>query len=57
MLSLYQSEQKKILTFWLKVLDALAQDTHYKYFFFLLVPTGSYFVIANWVGWQYYQNS
>ena len=40
-----------------KVLDALAQDTHYKYFFFLLVPTGSYFVIANWVGWQYYQNS
>ncbi|KIJ93860.1 hypothetical protein K443DRAFT_111428 [Laccaria amethystina LaAM-08-1] len=41
----------------IRVLDALAQDTHYKYFFLLLVPTGSYFVIANWVGWQYYQNS
>ncbi|KAH7914921.1 hypothetical protein BJ138DRAFT_1133030 [Hygrophoropsis aurantiaca] len=38
-------------------LDALAQDTHYKYFALLLVPTGAYFVIANWVGWQYYQNS
>ncbi|KIJ92187.1 hypothetical protein K443DRAFT_113949, partial [Laccaria amethystina LaAM-08-1] len=41
----------------IRVLDALAQDTHYKYFFLLLMPTGSYFVIANWVGWQYYQNS
>ncbi|EMD38500.1 hypothetical protein CERSUDRAFT_48374, partial [Gelatoporia subvermispora B] len=38
-------------------LDILAQDTHYKYFFILLIPTTSYFVIANWVGWQYYRNS
>lgn len=40
-----------------KVLDVIAQDTHYKYFFLLLIPTTAYFVIANWVGWQYYRNS
>jgi hypothetical protein len=40
-----------------KVLDILAADTHYKYFALLLVPTTAYFVIANWVGWQYYRNS
>ncbi|KAF7338339.1 Transmembrane protein [Mycena venus] len=39
------------------VFDALAQDTHYKYFTILLIPTTAYFVIANWVGWQYYRNS
>ncbi|KAI6005721.1 hypothetical protein EDD15DRAFT_2566753 [Pisolithus albus] len=39
------------------LLDVLAQDTHYKYFALFLIPTSSYFVIANWVGWQYYQNS
>jgi len=39
------------------ILDALANDTHYKYIVIFLVPTGAYFVIANWVGWQYYQNS
>ncbi|KAH7877589.1 hypothetical protein F5879DRAFT_316643 [Lentinula edodes] len=39
------------------VLDALAEDTHYKYFVLLIIPTGAYFVIANWVGWQYYRNS
>ncbi|KIM62096.1 hypothetical protein SCLCIDRAFT_120255 [Scleroderma citrinum Foug A] len=39
------------------LLDVLAQDTHYKYFVLLLIPTSSYFVIANWVGWQYFQNS
>ncbi|KAH7924596.1 hypothetical protein BV22DRAFT_1013045 [Leucogyrophana mollusca] len=39
------------------VLDILAQDTHYKYFALFIIPTGAYFVIANWVGWQYYQNS
>ncbi|KAI0821117.1 hypothetical protein BC629DRAFT_1587430 [Irpex lacteus] len=39
------------------MLDALAEDTHYKYFMVLLVPTTAYFVIANWVGWQYYRNS
>ncbi|KAJ6547510.1 hypothetical protein B0H19DRAFT_1212065 [Mycena capillaripes] len=39
------------------ILDALAKDTHYKYFAMLLIPTTAYFVIANWVGWQYYRNS
>lgn len=38
-------------------LDVLAQDTHYKYFALFIIPMGAYFVIANWVGWQYYQNS
>ena len=40
-----------------QLLDVLAQDTHYKYFVLLIIPTTAYFVIANWVGWQYYQNS
>ncbi|CAE6516723.1 unnamed protein product [Rhizoctonia solani] len=35
----------------------VAADAHYKYFPFLVVPAGLLFVIANWVGWQYYQNS
>ncbi|KAG2157291.1 hypothetical protein DEU56DRAFT_763904 [Suillus clintonianus] len=38
-------------------LDVLAQDTHYKYFALFIIPMGAYFAIANWVGWQYYQNS
>ncbi|KAH9934805.1 uncharacterized protein B0H18DRAFT_1114657 [Fomitopsis serialis] len=40
-----------------QILDVLARDTHYKYFALFLIPTTSYFVIANWVGWQYYRNS
>ncbi|KZT69003.1 hypothetical protein DAEQUDRAFT_811681 [Daedalea quercina L-15889] len=39
------------------ILDVLAADTHYKYFILFLIPTTSYFVIANWVGWQYYRHS
>ncbi|KAF8740999.1 hypothetical protein AX14_006204 [Amanita brunnescens Koide BX004] len=39
------------------LLNALVTDSHYKYFAVLIVPTTAYFVIANWVGWQYYQNS
>ncbi|KAJ1309636.1 hypothetical protein OPQ81_006404 [Rhizoctonia solani] len=35
----------------------VAEDAHYKYFPFLVIPAGLLFVIANWVGWQYYQNS
>jgi hypothetical protein len=41
----------------LQVLDALAQDNHYKYFVVYTIPMAVYFVIANWVGWQYYRNS
>ena len=40
-----------------QVLDAVGADKHYKYFSVLVVPMLVYFVIANWVGWQYYQNS
>lgn len=40
-----------------QLLDVLARDTHYKYFALLIIPTTAYFVIANWIGWQYYQNS
>jgi len=39
------------------LLDVLAQDKHYKYWLIMLIPTTTYFVIANWVGWQYYRNS
>jgi len=39
------------------VLRTLTEDTHYKYFAILIIPTTFYFVIANWVGWQYYSNS
>jgi Phosphatidylinositol N-acetylglucosaminyltransferase subunit Y len=40
-----------------KVLDALARDTHYKYLGLFSVPVCAYFVIANWVGWQFFRNS
>ncbi|KAF4579069.1 Phosphatidylinositol N-acetylglucosaminyltransferase subunit Y [Pleurotus pulmonarius] len=51
-----------LLSAWLplsgnSILDTLAQDKHYKYLVLLMIPTTSYFVIANWVGWQYYRNS
>ena len=41
----------------MQVLDVLARDTHYKYLVVMLVSSGTGFVIANWVGWQYYRNS
>jgi len=40
-----------------QVLDLVAKDTHYKYFVMLMIPMSIYFVIGNWVGWQYYRNS
>lgn len=40
-----------------KALDALARDTHYKYLGLFSVPICAYFVIANWVGWQFFRNS
>ncbi|KAI0256894.1 hypothetical protein BJV78DRAFT_315621 [Lactifluus subvellereus] len=39
------------------LLDALACDTHYKYLGLFSVPVCAYFVIANWVGWQFFRNS
>ncbi|KAH7889442.1 hypothetical protein F5I97DRAFT_1964712 [Phlebopus sp. FC_14] len=41
----------------IRFLDILAQDSHYKYLALLIIPTSSYFIIANWVSWQYFQNS
>ena len=41
----------------MQVLDVLARDTHYKYLVVMLVASYTGFVIANWVGWQYYRNS
>lgn len=41
----------------IQLLDALTNDTHYKYLVIFVIPVGFYFVIANWVGWQYYRNS
>jgi hypothetical protein len=38
-------------------LDAVARDTHYKYLALFSVPVCAYFVIANWVGWQFFRNS
>ena len=39
------------------LLDALARDAHYKYLALFSVPVCAYFVIANWVGWQFFRNS
>ena len=41
----------------LLLLDALARDAHYKYLALFSVPFCAYFVIANWVGWQFFRNS
>ncbi|KZV73072.1 hypothetical protein PENSPDRAFT_574999 [Peniophora sp. CONT] len=41
----------------LPVLQVVIADYHYTCFAILIIPTTSYFVIANWVGWQYYSNS
>lgn len=30
---------------------------HLIYFIPLLIPLTAYFVIANWVGWQYFRNA
>jgi len=48
-------ESMRLPTF--PVLDAIVDDSHYKYLVLLLIPTTSYFVIANWVGWQYFRNA
>jgi hypothetical protein len=33
------------------------EDRHYKYLALFSVPVCAYFVIANWVGWQFFRNS
>ncbi|CDZ97304.1 hypothetical protein [Phaffia rhodozyma] len=37
------------------VLSMVCMDTHYKYLVPLLVPVGAYYIIANWVGWEYFR--
>ncbi|PVG04876.1 hypothetical protein CPB86DRAFT_692496 [Serendipita vermifera] len=41
----------------IRAIDAVLLDSHYKYLAPLFIPWTAYFVIANWVGWQYYRNS
>ncbi|CEL51685.1 hypothetical protein RSOLAG1IB_00220 [Rhizoctonia solani AG-1 IB] len=59
--SIYTSLLSPVLTYFeippSSIHSIAAADAHYKYFPFLVVPAGLLFVIANWVGWQYYQNS
>jgi hypothetical protein len=38
-----------------RIFDMLDQDKHYKYLVPLLIPTTTWFVIANWVGWEYFR--
>ena len=38
-------------------INALERDGHYKYLALFSVPVCAYFVIANWVGWQFFRNS
>jgi len=38
-------------------INALERDGHYKYLALFSVPICAYFVIANWVGWQFFRNS
>lgn len=35
----------------------ICEDDHYKYVLPLLIPTTAWFVIANWVGWEYFRNA
>lgn len=35
----------------------MCTDDHYKYLVPLLVPTTAWFVIANWVGWEFFRNA
>ncbi|BGP47110.1 hypothetical protein JCM10450v2_002962 [Rhodotorula kratochvilovae] len=39
------------------VLDALVQDTHYKYLVVLLVPVTTCFVIVNWWGLKIFRHA
>lgn len=39
------------------MLGFICADDHYKYLVPLLVPTTAWFVIANWVGWEYFRNA
>ncbi|ORY22768.1 hypothetical protein BCR39DRAFT_473677 [Naematelia encephala] len=36
-------------------LGSLCSDERYRYLLPLFVPTTAWFVIANWVGWEYFR--
>ncbi|KAL7417352.1 hypothetical protein BDY24DRAFT_374580 [Mrakia frigida] len=38
-----------------KIVQLICEDTHYRYLLPLLIPSGAYYVIANWVGWEYFR--
>jgi len=38
-------------------INVLERDGHYKYLALFSVPVCAYFVIGNWVGWQFFRNS
>jgi hypothetical protein len=38
-------------------INALERDGHYQYLALFSVPICAYFVIGNWVGWQFFRNS
>jgi hypothetical protein len=37
------------------LLGAVCKDEHYKYLVPLFIPVAAWFVIANWVGWEYFR--
>jgi hypothetical protein len=39
------------------IFKPVCEDDHYKYLLPLLIPTTAWFVIANWVGWEYFRNA
>lgn len=44
-----------VLTHQITWIRPVCEDEHYKYLVPLLVPITSWFVIANWVGWEYFR--
>jgi hypothetical protein len=38
-------------------LQSVCEDDHYKYLIPLLIPASAWFVIANWVGWEFFSNA
>jgi hypothetical protein len=45
------------LTIQMGIVEYACNDEHYKYLLPLLIPTTAWFVIANWVGWEYFRNA
>jgi hypothetical protein len=37
------------------LVSAVCSESHYKYLMPLLIPLTSWFIIANWVGWEYFR--